>query len=164
MIAKEKTRFVKVRQIVDGVVVAQEVIHSLKKTGNKGMMIKLDLAKAYDKLSWQYLQRIIEAYGFDDRWIAWIMSMISTPSMSILLNGTPTDTFKPSCSLRQGDPFSPFLFILAAYGLGRLINARVSIGEFKGLRLWGQELTITHQQFLDDVMMYSQANLNEAGN
>lgn len=88
--------------------------------------------------------------------------MISTPSMSILLNGTPTNTFKPSRGLRQGDPLSPFLFNLAMDGLGKLINARVSRGEFKGLRLWGDDLTITHQQFVDDVMMYSQANLEEA--
>lgn len=51
LIAKEQTGFVKGRQIVDGIVVAQEVIHPLKKTGNKGMMVKIDLAKAYDKLS-----------------------------------------------------------------------------------------------------------------
>jgi len=125
-------------------------------------MIKLDLAKTYDKLGWEYLQRILKAYGFDDRWIEWIMSMISTPSMSILLNGTLTETFKPSRGLRQGDPLSPFLFIIVVDGLGRLIKARVNNGKLKGLRLWGEDLTITHQQFVDDVIMYSQANLTEA--
>lgn len=87
--------------------------------------------------------------------------MISTPSMSILLNGTPTETFKPSHGLRQGDPLSLFFFIIAEDGLGRLIKAIVNSGKLKGLRLWGEELTITHQQFLDDVMMYSQSNLKE---
>lgn len=145
MIEKEQTGFVKGRQIVDGIIVAQEVIHSLKNLRNKGMMIKLDLEKAYDKLRWEYLQRILKAYGFDHRWKEWIMSMISTPSMSMLLNGTPTETVKSSCRLKQGDPLSPFLFIIAANGLGRLIKARVSSGELKGLRLWGEELTITHQ-------------------
>lgn len=116
---------------MDGIIVTQEAIHSLKKLRNKGMMIKLDLAKAYDKLSWEYLQRILKAYGFDDRWTTWIMSVISTPSMSILLNGTPTETFKPSCGLRQGDPLSPFLFIIAADGLGKLIKERVSSGNLK---------------------------------
>ena len=82
--------------------------------------------------------------------------------MSLMLNGTPTKTFKPSRGLRQGDPLSPFLFIIEADGLSRLIKARVSSGKLKGLRLWGEELTITHQQFVDDVMMYSQANPKEA--
>lgn len=136
LIAEEQTGFVKGRQIVDGIIVAQEVINSLKNSQHKGMMIKLDLAKAYDKLSWEYLQRILKAYGFDDRWIEWIMSMISTPSMSILLNGTPTETFKPFHGLRQGDPLSPFLFIIVVDGLGRLIKARVNSGKLKGLRLW----------------------------
>jgi len=144
---------------VDGIIVAQEVIHSLKKLRNKGIMIKFDLEKAYDKLSWEYLQRILKAYGFDDRWTTWIMSMISTPTMSILLNGTPTETFKPSYGLKQGDPLTAFLFIIVVGGLGRLIKERLSSGEVKGLRLSGEELTITHQQFVDDVMMYSQSNL-----
>lgn len=75
---------------MDGIIVAQGAIHSLKNSKHKGMMIKVDLAKAYDKISWEYIQRILKAYGFDDRWTEWIMSMIATPSMSILLNGTPT--------------------------------------------------------------------------
>lgn len=63
---------------MDGIIVAQEAIHSLKNSRHKGMMIKLDLAKAFDKLSWEYLQKILKAYGFDDRWIEWVMSMITT--------------------------------------------------------------------------------------
>jgi len=82
--------------------------------------------------------------------------------MSIMLNGTPTKTFKPSRGLRQGDPLSPFLFIKAIDGLCRLIKARVNSGKLKGLRLWGEKLTITHQQFVDDIVMYGQANLKEA--
>eukprot|EP00253_Pinus_taeda_P007285 PITA_07285 len=66
-IALCNTGFVKGRQIVDGIIVAQEAIHSLQNSRHKGMMIKLDLAKAYDRLSWEYLQKILKAYGFDDR-------------------------------------------------------------------------------------------------
>lgn len=82
------------------------------------------------------------------------MPMITTPVMSIMLNGIPIEAFNPSRGLRQGDPLSPFLFILAVDGLGRLIKARVNSRQLKGLRLWGEELQLTHQQFVDDVMMY----------
>jgi len=114
-------------------VVAQEAIHSLKNSKTKGMLIKLDLAKAYDRLNWGYLQQILKVYGFDDRWINWVMSMITTPVMSVILNGSPTEAFNPSRGLKQGDSISPFLFIIAVDGLGRLIKARVNSEQLKGL-------------------------------
>jgi len=106
-------------------VVAQEVIYSLKISKTKGMLIKLDLAEAYDRLNLGYLQQILKAYDFDDRWINWVMSMITMPVMSVLLNGSPTEAFNPSIGLRQGNLISLFLFILAVDGLGRLIKAKV---------------------------------------
>ena len=84
----------------------------LKKTKTKGMMAKLDLAKAYDRLNWEYLQKMLKAFGFDERWISWVMSMITTPVLSILLNRSPTKAFNATRGLRQGDPLSSFLFIL----------------------------------------------------
>jgi len=118
------------------------------------MIIKLDLEKAYDHLSWAYLEGILKAHGFDERWVKWILSMVSTSMMSVMLNGTPSEDFNPSRGLRQGDPLSPFLFILAAEGFGRLVKARVAREQIKGLRIRGNDLPITHQKFVDDVMIY----------
>jgi len=82
--------------------------------------------------------------------------------MSILLNGTPSKAFTRSCGLRQGDPLSPFLFIMAAESLGRLVKAQVSKDQIKGLRICGKDIPVSHQQFVDDVMLYGQATLKEA--
>ena len=144
IISPEQTGFVKGRQILDGIVVAQEAIHTHKRYKRKGLLIKLDLSKAYDRISWEYLKEVMRAFGFDDRWLQWLKSFISTPYFSILLNGSPTAPFNSSRGLRQGDPLSPFLFIIAAEGLGRLIKAHVTARKLQGLRLWGHQLPLTH--------------------
>jgi len=84
--------------------------------------------------------------------------MVSTP---VMLNGTASKAFNPSRELRQRDPLSPFLFILAAKGLGKLLKSRLAREQLKGLRICGNDLPITHQQFVDDVMFYGQACLRK---
>ena len=78
---------------MDGVILVHEVIHSLKSTRQPGMMIKLDIAKASDKLSRKFMEKMLEAYGFFQGWIEWVMNLVTTPFFSILLNGTPTHVF-----------------------------------------------------------------------
>lgn len=124
-------------------------------------MIKLDLSKAYDHLNWNFLKATLRAFGFSNRWIEWIYNMIATPSFSILLNGTPTETFKATRELRQGDPLSPFLFIMEQDGLGRYIKKEMRERKIKGLRLWGNNMPITHQQFVDDITLFCEVSLRE---
>ena len=100
LISQEQTGFVKGRKILDGIVTAQEAIHSLKSLKTKVMLIKLDLSKAYDRISWSYLTAILKAFGFDDRWVQCLYSFISSPHFSILLNGTPSNPFNISRGLR----------------------------------------------------------------
>eukprot|EP00253_Pinus_taeda_P006842 PITA_06842 len=161
IISPEQTGFVEGRQILDGLVVTQEMIHSLNQKKQRGMMIKIDLSKAYDLLSWRYLRMVLEAYGFEKRWIEWIFSMISTRIFSILVNGIPTRTFNASRGIREGDPISPFLFILAVEGLGRIIKREIRKNKIRGLKPWGNNLAITHQQFVDDIMLFGEVSIRE---
>lgn len=124
-------------------------------------MIKLDLSKAYDRLNWEYRKSVLAAFGFCNRWIAWVSDMFSTPNFYILLNGTPTTTFNASRGLRQGDPLSPFLFIIVVEGLGRYIEKELQERKIKGLQIWGNDLPITHQQFVDDIMLFCTVSLRE---
>lgn len=87
--------------------------------------------------------------------------MISTPNLSILLNGSPTSNFNATRGLRQGDPLSPFLFIIAAEGLERYFKKEPRYRKIKGLKPWGNNLPITHQQFVDDIMLFCALSLRE---
>eukprot|EP00253_Pinus_taeda_P019935 PITA_19935 len=105
---------------------------------------------------------VLRAYGFDHNWIRWVMSLVSTVSFSILLNGSPSRTFMPSRDLRQGDPLSPFLFVLMMEGLGRAIKMENVEGRIQGLKLTPDGATTTHQQFVDDTMLQSTPMVKEA--
>jgi len=104
IISKEQAGYVEGRQIMDRVILAHEVIHSLKSTKNLGMLIKLDLSKAFDRFSWQYLWANLNSFGFDPHWIKWILNLTSSALFSILVNGVPSRPFSPSRGIRQGDP------------------------------------------------------------
>eukprot|EP00253_Pinus_taeda_P003177 PITA_03177 len=96
------------------------------------MLLKIDLSKAVDSISWEYLQKILKAFGFASSWIRWINNLISSTFFSILINGIPSSTFRPSRGIRQGDPLLPFLFVILAKGLGHNINSAILSRNLKG--------------------------------
>jgi hypothetical protein len=144
IISPEQSGYIEGRQILDSVILAHEVIHSLQKTKTPGMLLKLDLSKAFDKISWAYMRDMLLAFGFEDRWVSWILNLTSTAFFSILVNGVPSNPFSPSRGIRQGDPLSPFLFLIMAEGLSRSIHAAVGNGSLEGLSLHGISPPISH--------------------
>jgi len=146
---------------MDGIILSNEVIHSLKILKNPGMILKLDLSNAFDKLSWTYINQILLAFGFSATWTQWIMNLISSPCFSIMLNGSPSAPFRPSHGIRQGDPLSPFLFVLMAEGLSGLLHSAISSHTLKGISLHGLP-PISHQQFVDDNMLFGHPSAQEA--
>eukprot|EP00253_Pinus_taeda_P020218 PITA_20218 len=161
LISQEQIGYVEGRQIMDGVILSNEVIHSLKLLKKPGMILKLDLSKAFDKLSWCYIQQMLLAFGFNATWARWIMNLISSPSFSILLNGSPSKPFRPSRGIRQRDPLSPFIFVLMAEGLNRLLHSAISSQTLKGISLHGLH-PLSHQQFVDDTMLFGHPSSQEA--
>ena len=164
LISEEQSGFVEGRQILDGVVVATETIHSMANSKEKAMFIKLDMAKAYDRVRWSFLQKVLRAFNFEEEWIRWVMSCVNSTSFLVLVNGEHSNLFGASRGLRQGDPLSPYLFLLLVEGLGRLIKRNVEKGLIQGWQWGGGQPVQSHLQFMDDTALMGMATIREASN
>ena len=162
IISKEQSGYVEGRKIMDSVILFHEIIHSLKITSTLVMLLNLDLSKDFDKLSWKYMKELLLAFGFNKDWVSWIMNLISSTFFSILVNGVPSQPISPSRGIRQGEPLSPFLFVIMAEGLGRYIMASIQNGSLQGLPLHGLQPTASHSQFVDDTLLMNTPTVQEA--
>eukprot|EP00253_Pinus_taeda_P008198 PITA_08198 len=99
LVSVEQSGYVEGRQILNNIIQAHEVVHSLTSNSKAGMIMQLDLAKAYDKLNWTYIKKVLIAFGFDHNCVRWVMALVTSSSFSILVNGSPSETFIPSRGL-----------------------------------------------------------------
>jgi hypothetical protein len=151
--SKNQSAFIKGRLLVDGVLVINEVVDWVKKAKKKCLIFKVDFVKAYDSVSWSFLDYMLRRFGFDDKWRGWIRACVFAGSLSVLVNGCPTEQVDISKGLKQGDPLAPFLFVLVAEGLGALMKKAVDIGFFKGIRIGDSGDPISHLQYADDTLL-----------
>ncbi|XP_074297338.1 uncharacterized protein LOC141628049 [Silene latifolia] len=164
IVSENQSAFTPGRAISDNVLVAFEIFHYMKNSKSTGgyMAIKLDMAKAYDRVEWCFLERVLRTMGFDRAWIARVMDCVSTVSFSVLVNGHPSETFVPSRGLRQGDPLSPYFFILCAEVLSSLMRRAVEMNSLHGVRVSSNAPPISHLLFADDSIFFMRANEQEA--
>ena len=108
LITEHQSAFTKERLISDNIMVAFETLHHMKQhnSGKHGFMaIKLDMSKAYDRVEWVYLERLMEKMGYCARWVAFMMSYVKMASYSIMVNGEPIGMIYPKRGIRRGDPY-----------------------------------------------------------
>lgn len=157
--------FIPNRSIGDNVIINHEVMHFLnKKKGRLGYMaIKLDLVKAYDRIEWGVFIHIMSKFGFSSKLTDLIFECISSTSFSILLNGSPFGYFSPGRGLCQGDPMSPAMFTMFSNLLSRLLARAKQNGLISGVKVSQLSPKVTHLMYVDDLVIYSKATMEEAG-
>ena len=161
LISKSQSAFVSGRAIADNVLITHETLHFLRTSEAKkycSMAVKTDMSKAYDRIEWNFLNMVLNKLGFDPIWVSWIMACVESVSYSFLVNGSPQGLVSPSRGIRQGDPLSPYLFILCTEVLSALCNKAQEKGMLSGIRVsWGSPF-INHLLFADDTMFFCRSS------
>lgn len=124
------------------------------------MAIKVDLEKAYDRVGWKFMEGILKEVNCPREMQERIMGCIKTSATNILWNGEKLEGFNTSRGLRQGDPLSPYLFVLGMEKLTHLIQARVRAKQWRGVRAGRTGPTISHMMFADDLVLFAEANMD----
>jgi len=107
---------------VDSELVANETFEEVKRKKKEYVVFKVDYEKAYDLVSWVFIYYMLGRLRFCRKWIEWIKNCLESSSISVLVNGSSTTEFKPKKGLRQGDPLTPFHFLIVAERLAWVVR------------------------------------------
>ena len=152
------------RLITNNTIVAFEMSHRMRnrrreKVGHK--VVKLDVSKAYDRVEWEFLEKIMLRIGFPVQWVNLAMLTVQTASYSVIINGEPCGYVSPSKGIKQGDPLSPYLFLFCAKGLSSLLRRATETSHLRGLISCQGGVRISHLLFADDSLLFSEAKMDE---
>nr|GEZ14183.1 putative RNA-directed DNA polymerase, eukaryota, reverse transcriptase zinc-binding domain protein [Tanacetum cinerariifolium] len=162
IVSEVQSAFVANRQILDGPFILNEVIQWCKAKKKQTLIFKVYFEKAYDSVRWDFLDDVLCKFGFGDKWRRWIQCCLQSSRGSIILNGSPTKEFKFGKGLKQGDPSSPFLFILIMESLHLSFQRVMDAGLFHGIKLH-DSVTLSHLFYADDAIFvgqWSQRNIS----
>nr|GEZ46667.1 RNA-directed DNA polymerase, eukaryota [Tanacetum cinerariifolium] len=132
LISDVQTAFLPNRQILDGPFIINELLSWCKHKKQQAMVFKVDFAKAYNSIRWDYLDDVLRSFGFGSKWCSWISGSLILGMTSILINGSLTSEFQFHCGLKQGDPLAHYLFILIMEYLHLSFSRAVDAGIFTG--------------------------------
>lgn len=164
IILEQQSAFVKGRLLTDNALIAFKINHYIKRRtqGANGILgLKLDISKAYDILEWYFLDSMMLRFGFNSAWRDKIMCCVKSVSYSFLQVGETFGDIQPSRGVRQGDPISPYLYILCAEGLNSMIRRAEHVGLIHGCSIARGAPAVSHLLFADDCYLFFKATLVE---
>jgi hypothetical protein len=164
IISKPQNAFVKGRQILDLVLIANECLDGKFKSEELGVLCKLDMEKAYDHVDWNFLLYLLRRCECGERWCSWIMHCISCARFLVLSNSVPSGFFGSPRGVRQGDPLFPFLFVLVMEAFSKMLGAFTSRGLISGFSVGSSEpdrVNVFHLLFADDTLVFCGANASQ---
>ena len=156
IISSSQSVFVKGRQVLNSVLIANECLDSRLKALTPGVLCKLDLEKAYDHVNWDFLIYLLRRCGFSEKWRKWIYFCVSSIRFSILVDGSSCGFFPSSRGICQGDPFSQMLFVIVMEAFSRLIDKAIGVELLFGFsvgNLNSAPLEVSHLLFVDDTLI-----------
>jgi hypothetical protein len=159
-LSEEQFGFLKGRQIIDAIGTAQECLHNIREKKLQALILKIDLKKAYDCISWDFLRLVLLQCGFGLSTTKWIMGCITSATFAVLINGEPTKFFHSGRGLRQGCPLSPLLFILIMEGLSLALKRSQADGLLSGIKV-SRFIKILHLLFVDDILIMTKDSIEE---
>jgi hypothetical protein len=158
IIPENQGGFIKGRHIADKIILVQEALHSSIQRKDKGMIINLDLANAFDRFNHRFLFAVMRKFGFDKTFVNWIKACIGSPWISPMVNGRVTKIFQASRGLRQGCPLLPLLYSIQASVLSYQLENSQAQNNLQGLRIAQGVKYINHDQFADDTLLLGGAS------
>ena len=135
------------------------MVDEKRRSGEEGIVFKIDFERAYDHVDWGFLEHVFERKGFSPIWRSWMRGCLSSTRIAILVNGSAKECIKASRGLRQGDPLSPFLFMLLVDVLSRMIFRAKERGLAEGFLFGRYRTKVFILQFAYDTIFFSKASL-----
>jgi len=155
IISKEQRGFIRSRNIKDCIALTSEAINVLDKRCSGGnLALKIDVSKAFDTLSWEFLIKILKGFGFHQTFCNWIIYILHSSNISISINGAQKGYFKCNRGVRQGDPLSPLLFCIAEEALSRGISKLAEEGKVDLIKASRNAHIPSHCFYADDLMVF----------
>jgi hypothetical protein len=157
IISEHQSAFVPGRLITDNDLIAFECLHTIRQQRSKRpyFALKIDMTKAYDRVEWTYLHGCLSRLGFAPEWIKMVMRCVTSVRYAVHVNRELTNPVIPSRGIRQGDPISPYLFLLCTEGLSSVLLHKESCGELQCIQNGRQGPPISHLLFADDSIFFA---------